>query len=136
MDGEIEGDASSHTTSRMSDRKAKVQIVGRVSGRRIWTVEQKLTIIGEANGRAARDREWAALYVASATSRWGAWRTSRYWTPGRKFSNGAVLRAGAVGVDACCADRGIIAACSDRLQFVRARRRCGQYTPYGIDRPY
>ena len=48
MDGEIEGDASSHTTSRMSDRKAKVQIVGRVSGRRIWTVEQKLAIIGEA----------------------------------------------------------------------------------------
>lgn len=48
MDGEIEGDASSHTTSRMSDRKANVQIVGRVSGRRIWTVEQKLAIIGEA----------------------------------------------------------------------------------------
>ena len=48
MDDEIEGDASSHTTSRMSDRKAKVQIVGRVSGRRIWTVEQKLAIIGEA----------------------------------------------------------------------------------------
>ena len=48
MDGEIEGDASSHTTSRMSDRKARVQIVGRVSGRRTWTVEQKLAIIGEA----------------------------------------------------------------------------------------
>ena len=48
MDGEIEGDASTHTTSRMSDRKANVQIVGRVSGRRIWTVEQKLAIIGEA----------------------------------------------------------------------------------------
>lgn len=48
MNGEIEGDASSHTTSRMNDRKAKVQIVGRVSGRRTWTVEQKLAIIGEA----------------------------------------------------------------------------------------
>ena len=48
MAGEIIGDASSHTTSRMGDRKAKVQIVGRVSGRRIWTVEQKLAIIGEA----------------------------------------------------------------------------------------
>ena len=39
MDGEIEADAGGHTTSRMSDRKANVQIVGRVSGRRIWTVE-------------------------------------------------------------------------------------------------
>ena len=48
MAGEIIGDASSHTTSRMGDRKAKVQIVGRVSGRRIWTVGQKLRIIDEA----------------------------------------------------------------------------------------
>ena len=48
MDGEIEGGAITHTTSRMSDRKANIQIVGRVSGRRIWTVEQKLAIIGEA----------------------------------------------------------------------------------------
>ena len=48
MDGEIDGDASSHTTSRMNDRRANVQIVERVSGRRIWTGEQKLAIIGEA----------------------------------------------------------------------------------------
>ena len=41
-------DTSSHTTGRMSSSKARVQIVGRVSGRRNWTVEQKLAIIGEA----------------------------------------------------------------------------------------
>jgi len=48
MDGEIEGDASGPTTSRMSGRRTGVQIVGRVCGRRIWTVGQKLAIIGEA----------------------------------------------------------------------------------------
>jgi hypothetical protein len=36
-----------HTTGRMRSSKARVQIVGRVSGRRNWTVEQKLAIIGE-----------------------------------------------------------------------------------------
>ena len=36
------------TTGRMSSSKVRVQIVGRVSGRRNWTVEQKLAIIGEA----------------------------------------------------------------------------------------
>lgn len=41
-------DTSSHTTVHMSSSKARVQIVGRVSGRRNWTVEQKLAIIGEA----------------------------------------------------------------------------------------
>ena len=46
----IQGDAdtSSHTTGRTRSSKARVQIVGRVSGRRNWTVEQKLAIIGEA----------------------------------------------------------------------------------------
>jgi transposase len=39
---------SSHTTGRMSSSKARVQIVGRVSGRRTWTVEQKVAIIGDA----------------------------------------------------------------------------------------
>ncbi len=43
-----DADTSSHTTGRMSSSKARVQIVGRVSGRRNWTVEQKLAILGEA----------------------------------------------------------------------------------------
>lgn len=47
VDG-IDGDASSHTTGRMSGRNGSVQIVGRVSGRRRWSVEQKLRVIGEA----------------------------------------------------------------------------------------
>ena len=48
MVGQIDADASSHTTGRMTGSTASVQIVGRVSGRRNWTVEQKLAIIGEA----------------------------------------------------------------------------------------
>ena len=37
-----DADTSSHTTGRMSSSKARVQIVGRVSGRRNRTVEQNL----------------------------------------------------------------------------------------------
>ena len=47
MVSQSDADTSSHTTGRMSSSKARVQIVGRVSGRRDWTVEQKLAIIGE-----------------------------------------------------------------------------------------
>lgn len=50
--------ASSHTSGRMTGR---IQIVGRVSGRRHWTVEQKLAILRDAFGpegsvRAAIER--------------------------------------------------------------------------------
>ena len=48
MVSQSDADTSSHTTGHMSSSKARVQIVGRVSGRRNWTVEQKLAIIGEA----------------------------------------------------------------------------------------
>ena len=48
MTGGIDEDASGHTTGRMSGRNGSVQIVGRVSGRRSWSLEQKLRIIGEA----------------------------------------------------------------------------------------
>ena len=52
------GVASSHTIGRMSGR---IEIVGRVSGRRRWTVEQKLAILRDAFGpdgsvRAAVER--------------------------------------------------------------------------------
>jgi len=48
MVSQSDADTSSQTTGRMSSSKVRVQIVGRVSGRRNWTVEQKLAIIGEA----------------------------------------------------------------------------------------
>jgi transposase len=48
MVSQSDADTSSHTSGRMSSVKARVQIVGCVSGRRNWTVEQKLAIIGEA----------------------------------------------------------------------------------------
>lgn len=62
MSDEIEdsaGDgASSHTSNRMSGR---IEVVSRVSGRRRWTVEQKLAVLRDAFGpegciRAACER--------------------------------------------------------------------------------
>ena len=48
MSGDIEDDgASSHTSGRMT---ARIEVVGRVSGRRRWTVEQKLAILRDAFG--------------------------------------------------------------------------------------
>ena len=52
------GGTSSHTTARMTTR---IEVVGRVSGRRRWTVEQKLAILRDAFGvggsvRTACDR--------------------------------------------------------------------------------
>ena len=56
--GSADEGASSHTSGRMSSR---IEIVGRVSGRRHWTVEQKLAILRDAFGpegsvRAAIER--------------------------------------------------------------------------------
>lgn len=50
--------ATSHTTDRTTGR---IEVVGRVSGRRRWTVEQKLAILNDAFGpdgslRRARER--------------------------------------------------------------------------------
>lgn len=46
-----EGGASSHTSSHMSDRMtSRIEIVGRMSGRRRWTMEQKLAILRDAFG--------------------------------------------------------------------------------------
>lgn len=59
MADDIGGDgASSHTSSRMS---SPIEVVSRVSGRRRWTVEQKLSILRDAFGaggsvRAAVER--------------------------------------------------------------------------------
>ncbi|WP_241233748.1 IS66-like element accessory protein TnpA [Altericroceibacterium xinjiangense] len=55
---EASGYKSTHTSSRMSTR---IEVVGRVSGRRRWTVEQKLAILRDAFGpdgsvRAACER--------------------------------------------------------------------------------
>jgi transposase len=58
MDDNEDERASSHTTGHMTTR---IEIVGRVSGRRRWTVEQKLAILRDAFGsggsiRAACER--------------------------------------------------------------------------------
>src|SRR5438067_260623 len=54
MTGDIEGEvASTHTSGRMTTR---IEVVGRVSGRRRWTVEQKLAILRDAFGPAGSVR--------------------------------------------------------------------------------
>ena len=47
MDDEVGSVASGHTSDRMSSR---IEVVARVSGRRAWTVEQKLTMLRDAFG--------------------------------------------------------------------------------------
>lgn len=47
LDGEVLEGSSSHTTGNMSGR---VQVIARISGRRIFTVEQKLMILRDAFG--------------------------------------------------------------------------------------
>jgi transposase len=47
VDGEVIEGASSHTTAHMSSR---MQVIARVSGRRIFTVAQKLAILRDAFG--------------------------------------------------------------------------------------
>ncbi len=48
MISQSDADTSRHTTGHTRSSKARVQIAGRVSGRRNWTVEEKPAIIGEA----------------------------------------------------------------------------------------
>ena len=51
MDDFDDQDISSHTSGHMSDRMTtRIEVVGRVSGRRRWTVEQKLAILRDAFG--------------------------------------------------------------------------------------
>lgn len=47
MDGEVVEAATGHTSDRMSGR---IEVVARVSGRRAWTVEQKLAMLRDAFG--------------------------------------------------------------------------------------
>ena len=55
MTGDIEDNgASSHTSGRMT---ARIEVVGRVSGRRRWTVEQKLAILRDGFGPGGSVRD-------------------------------------------------------------------------------
>lgn len=58
MDQEVGADVSGHTSSCMSGR---IEVITRVSGRRFWSVEQKLSMLRDAFGpggsvRSAMDR--------------------------------------------------------------------------------
>ena len=57
------GCMTSHTSSRMTGR---MEIVARVSGRRRWTTEQKLEILGDAFGPGGSVREAIELHEVSS----------------------------------------------------------------------
>lgn len=59
MSDEIVEVASSHTSGRMS---ARIEVVGHVSGRRRWTVEQKLLILRDAFGSVGSVRSACERY--------------------------------------------------------------------------
>lgn len=51
MSEEVVEDTSGHTIAPMSGRKTgRIEVIARVSGRRDWTVEQKLMILRDAFG--------------------------------------------------------------------------------------
>jgi transposase len=47
------GDTTSHTTTRMTGR---MTVIARVSGRRLWTVDQKLLMLRDAFGSGGEVR--------------------------------------------------------------------------------
>jgi transposase len=63
VDGEVIEGASSHTTAHMSSR---VHVIARVSGRRIFTVEQKLAILRDAFGPEGSVREACERHEVSS----------------------------------------------------------------------
>lgn len=54
MDDEVGGDASGHTRGRMT---GWMEVIARVSGRRFWSVEQKLAMLRDAFGPGGSVRE-------------------------------------------------------------------------------
>ena len=62
--------ATSHTTSRMTGR---IEVVGRVSGRRRWAVEQKLAILHDAFGPEGSLRAACEHHEVSAAQLY-SWR--------------------------------------------------------------
>lgn len=62
--------ASSHTTSRMTDR---IEVIARVSGRRRWTAEQKLAILQDAFGSNGSVRQACERHDVTSGMLYG-WR--------------------------------------------------------------
>lgn len=54
VDDEVGADARGHTSARMTGR---IEVIARVSGRRFWTVEQKLSMLRDAFGPGGSVRE-------------------------------------------------------------------------------
>ena len=61
------GDASGHTTSHMTGRmSSRITVIDRVSGRRYWTVEQKLAMLRDAFGSGGCVRTAMDLHEVSS----------------------------------------------------------------------
>lgn len=72
MSGDIEDDgATSHTSGRMTGR---IEVVGRVSGRRRWAVEQKLAILRDAFGAGGSVRGACERHGVGSGQMYTWWR--------------------------------------------------------------
>ena len=61
------GDASGHTTSHMTGRMTgRITVIDRVSGRRYWTVEQKMAMLRDAFGSGGCVRTAMDLHEISS----------------------------------------------------------------------
>lgn len=77
MSGDIEDDgASSHTSGRMTCR---IEVVGRVSGRRRWTVEQKLSILRDGFGPGGSVRAACVRHGVGSGQMYTWRRQARIW---------------------------------------------------------
>lgn len=72
VDEEVGPNETSHTSGHMTRR---IEVIARVSGRRFWTVEQKLAMLRDAFGpgdRCARRWSGADRFTHGAATRWRA----------------------------------------------------------------
>ncbi len=77
MSSDIEDDgASSHTSGRMTGR---IEVVGRVSGRRRWTVEQKLAILRDGFGPGGSVRDACERHGVGSGQMYTWRRQARIW---------------------------------------------------------
>ncbi len=93
----IETVESAHTIGRTSSRSSRVEVLSRAEGRRSWTSEQKLAIVGESFGPELTPTEVARKHRIS-TGQIYTWRQQFLGCESSAVSrDGATLHGGRAG---------------------------------------